>query len=69
VNGGAERQLGTPQYLTVGNGNVGIYTLPIILPAGHNVIRAKYMGSVSAVSGTSIDWNPAASNQVTVDVR
>ena len=69
VNGGAERRLGMPQYLTLGNGNVGIYTFPIVLPAGHNLIRAKYLGSASASFGASIDWAPATSNPVAVDVN
>lgn len=70
VNGGSMRQLGGPQFLTTGNGGVSIYTLPVVLPAGTNVIRAKYLGSMSGdIPNSSPDWAPTSSNDVTVEVK
>jgi hypothetical protein len=67
VNGAAERPLSSGQYLTVGNGGNAIYTLPVSLPKGRNVIRAQYFGSVtSPLFGDPNDWAPASSNRVTL---
>lgn len=70
VNGGSVRQLGGPQYLTTGNGGISTYTLPVVLPAGTNVIHAKYLGSMSGdIPNSSPDWAPTDSNDVTVEVK
>jgi hypothetical protein len=59
---GAERRLGIGnQFLTTGNGGNPIFTLPVDLPAGTNVIHARYLGSS--------DWKAADSNSVTVVVK
>jgi hypothetical protein len=62
VNGSAKHALGFPQYLTTGNGGNPIFTLPITLPNGNNVITVHYFGSSS-------DWTKADSNSVTVVVQ
>ncbi|MCU1298338.1 MAG: protease-like protein [Acidobacteriaceae bacterium] len=61
VNGSAMHALGFPQYLTTGNGGNPIYTLPVVLPSGNNMIRVHYLGSG--------DWTGADSNSVTVVVQ
>jgi hypothetical protein len=61
LNGGAERPLGSPEALTVGNGGNPIFTLPAALPAGNHVVRAEYLGSG--------DWAPTFSNAVNVTVN
>jgi hypothetical protein len=61
VNGSAMHALGFPQYLTTGNGGNPIYTLPVVLPSGNNVIRVHYLGSR--------DWTGTDSNSVTVLVK
>ena len=67
VNGAAERPLSSRQYLTIGNGGNAIYTLPVFLPKGRNVIRAQYLGSVtSPLLGDPNDWAGARSNRVIV---
>jgi Bacterial Ig-like domain (group 3) len=57
VNGGPERMLGDG-YLTTGNGGNPIFTLPVVLPGGNNVIQVKYRGTQ--------DWKPTVSNSVAV---
>jgi large repetitive protein len=70
VNGGAARRLGAPQFLTTGNGGISVYTLPSVLPAGTNVIRARYLGSLSGdIPDSTPDWAPTDSNEVTVEVK
>jgi hypothetical protein len=67
VNGAREHLLHSAQYLTIGNGGNAIYTLPVFLPKGRNVIRAQYLGSVtSPLIGDPNDWAGASSNRVTV---
>ena len=61
LNGGAEKPLGTPQGLTVGNGGNPIFTLPAVLAAGNHVVRAEYLGSG--------DWAPTFSNTVNLTVN
>jgi hypothetical protein len=59
VNGGAPQRLGAGrQLLTVGNGNTSTNVLPVALPAGRNVITARFLGTV--------DWDPAESNSIVV---
>ncbi len=60
VNGGADRRIGAG-FLTTGNGGNPIFTLPVTLPKGHNVIHARYMGTY--------DWSAANSNLVQVTVE
>ena len=60
VDGGSERRLGSG-FLTSGNGGKLIFTLPVVLPKGHNLIHARYLGTY--------DWNPADSNPVHVLVE
>ena len=70
VNGGPEHTLGSPQFLTIGNGGNAIYTIPLVLPAGTHVIRAQYMGTQTSIAFPNPnDWTPANSNQVTVLVK
>jgi hypothetical protein len=70
VNGASERRLGPPQYLTIGNGGNAVYTLPVVFAAGEHVLRAEYLGSVTAPDPTDLhDWAPASSNRVTVSVH
>jgi len=47
--------------LTTGNGGRLLFTLPVVLPKGHNLIRAHYLGSY--------DWSAADSNAVLVLVE
>ena len=61
VNGGPEHLFGGTPYLTTGNGGSPIFTLPVTLPPGSNVIHARYLGSA--------DWKAADSNKVTVVVK
>jgi hypothetical protein len=61
VNGSAKHALGFAQYLTTGNGGNPIFTLPITLPTGNNVITVHYFGTS--------DWTKAESNSVTVVVQ
>jgi len=60
VDGGVERRLGSGM-LTTGNGGRLLFTLPVVLPKGHNLIRAHYLGSY--------DWSAADSNAVLVLVE
>ena len=60
VDGGPERRLGSG-FLTNGNAGKILFTLPVALPKGHNVIHARYLGTY--------DWNPADSNAVQVTVE
>jgi len=60
VDDGAERRLGSG-FLTTGNGGSLIFTLPVLLPKGHNLIHARYLGNY--------DWNAADSNVVHVLVE
>ena len=70
VNGGPARRLAAPQFLATGNGGIPIYTLPAVLPAGSNVIRARYLGSLSGdIPDSTPDWAPTDSNDVTVEVK
>jgi large repetitive protein len=61
VNGASSQPLGSAQFLTVGNGGNPILAVPVTLPAGENLIKAKYLGSQ--------DWAPTFSNEVMVTVR
>ena len=61
VNGGPAHTIGGTQYLTVGNGGNPIFTLPVTLPSGSNVIYVRYLGNS--------DWKAANSNSVTVVVK
>lgn len=70
VDGGPPRRLSAPQFLTTGNGGNRLYTLPVVLPAGTNVIHAKYLGSLSGdIPDSTPDWAPTDSNEVTVHVE
>jgi len=70
VNGGPQRALGSPQFLTIGNGGNAIYTMPVVLSVGTHVIRAQYMGTQTSLAFPNPnDWTPASSNQVTVLVK
>jgi hypothetical protein len=60
VNGGPHRSLGSG-FLTTGNGGNPVFTLPVILPSGHNLIHARYLGGY--------DWKAADSNGVQVTVK
>lgn len=60
INGGAERRLGSG-FLTTGNGGNPIFTLPVVLPKGANLIRVRYQGT--------FDWSAANSNSVPVIVN
>ena len=60
IDGGAERRIGSG-FLTTGNGGNPIFTLPVTLPKGHNVIHARYLGTY--------DWTAADSNLVRVMVE
>jgi len=60
VDGGLERRLGSG-FLTTGNGGKLIFTLPVVLPKGHNVIHARYLGTY--------DWNAADSNAIQIIVE
>jgi hypothetical protein len=47
-----------------------VYTLPSVLPAGTNVISARYLGSLSGdIPDSTPDWAPTDSNEVTVEVK
>lgn len=62
VNGTTPQTLGSsPQPLTTGNGGNAILILPVVLPAGKNVITAKFLGTA--------DWMPRDSNPVVVQVK
>ena len=70
VNGGPLRQLGGPQFLTTGNGGMSVYTLPTVLPSGTNMVRAKYLGSLSGdLPNSTPDWAPTDSNEVIIQVE
>jgi hypothetical protein len=43
LNGAAAKLIGT-QYLSTGNGNVGVDTLPVVLATGSHTITAQYTG-------------------------
>jgi hypothetical protein len=58
VNGAPASPLGTPQTLTTGNGYSILFTLPVTLPAGRNVVTARYLGNQ--------DWVATDSNPVTI---
>ncbi|ABF39103.1 protease-like protein [Candidatus Koribacter versatilis Ellin345] len=58
VNGRAPQPLGPAYGLTQGNGNFTTFLFATQLPAGHNVITARYLGNG--------EWGPAASNPVVV---
>jgi len=60
VGGGEERRVGSG-FLTTGNGGNPIFTLPVVLPQGQNVIHARYIGTY--------DWNAGNSNTVKVTVE
>ena len=60
VDGGVERRIGSG-LLTTGNGGNPIFTLPVMLPKGHNMIQARYLGTY--------DWTAADSNLVGVTVE
>jgi hypothetical protein len=60
INGSVFQPLGSPQFLTVGNGNP-VFALPVVLPVGSHVVRAEYLGSN--------DWAPTFSNLVNVVVQ
>lgn len=60
VNGAAERRLGSG-FLTTGNGGGLLFTLPVVLPTGHNLIHVRYLGTY--------DWSAADSNGVQVMVK
>jgi hypothetical protein len=60
VDGGAARRIGSG-FLTTGNGGNPIFTLPVTLPKGRNLIHARYMGTY--------DWNAGNSNMVNVAVE
>jgi hypothetical protein len=62
VNGTTRHTLGSgSQPLTTGNGGNAIFILPVTLPAGRNVITAKFLGTA--------DWMPRDSNPVVVEVK
>jgi hypothetical protein len=61
VNGAAAQPLGSPQFLTIGNGGNPIYTLPVVLPSGTNVITVQYSGD--------FNWLPTTSAPVSVIVK
>jgi len=62
VNGTTCKTLGSgPQPLTTGNGGNSILILPVTLPAGRNVITAKFLGTA--------DWMARDSNPVVVEVK
>jgi hypothetical protein len=61
VNGGNSQPLGSPQFLTIGNGGNPVFALPVVLPPGNHVVRAEYLGSR--------DWAPTFSNAVNVTVQ
>jgi len=60
VNGGVARRIGSG-FLTTGNSGNPIFTLPVVLPKGHNLIHVRYMGTY--------DWTPADSNGAPVTVQ
>jgi len=60
VDGAAERAIGEPQVLNIGNGGIVLATLAPALPGGRNVITAKYSGdanwnSVFSLSSAVVD--------------
>jgi hypothetical protein len=61
INGGASQPLGSPQFLTIGNGGNPIFALPVVLPPGNHVVKAEYLGSG--------DWAPTFSNAINVVVQ
>jgi hypothetical protein len=61
VNGAPAQPLGSPDFLTIGNGGNPIFTLPVVLPSGTNVITVEYSGD--------INWLPITSTAVTVTVN
>ena len=62
VNGQAPTVLGNgPVFLTIANGGSQISMLPIELPAGTNVITAKFLGTP--------EWTPRTSNSAVVIVK
>ncbi|HET7206298.1 MAG TPA: Ig-like domain repeat protein [Terriglobales bacterium] len=61
VNGGAAQPLAFPEPLTLANGGNSIFTLPIMLPPGLNVITFQYSGNRN--------WLPEASKPITVTVK
>jgi hypothetical protein len=60
VDGGGERRLGSG-FLTTGNGGNPIFTLPVVLARGSNLIHVRYLGGY--------DWKAAESNSVIVTVQ
>jgi hypothetical protein len=60
VDGGAERRLGSG-FLTTGNGGNPVFTLPVVLPNGRNLIHVRYLGSP--------DWRAVDSKGVQVMVK
>jgi len=61
INGSAFQSLGSPQFLTVGNGGNPIFALPVVLATGNHVVKAEYLGSA--------DWAPTFSNLVNVVIQ
>lgn len=61
VNGAPAQPLGSPEFLTIGNGGNPIFTLPIVLPPGTNVITVQYSGDTN--------WLPITSKAVAVTVK
>ena len=61
VDGGPPVPLGKVGVLTLGNGGDSVFTLPIVLPRGTNVITARYDGDNN--------WTSKDSNEVTVVVQ
>lgn len=61
VNGGTAQPLGSAEFLTIGNGGNPIYTLPVVLPSGTNVLTVRYSGD--------LNWVPVTSKPVTVVVK
>ena len=62
VNGQAPTVLGNgPVFLTIANGGSQISMLPIVLPAGTNVITAKFLGTP--------EWTSRTSNSAVVIVK
>ena len=61
LNGGAAQPLGPAEFLTIGNGGTPIFTLPVVLSPGTNVITVSYSGD--------LNWLPLTSAQAVVSVK
>jgi hypothetical protein len=53
VDGAPAHRLGEVGVLTLGNGGNSVFTLPVVLPTGTNVITARYDGDSNWVATTS----------------